>query len=126
HTSAEISNATAYSDGTGQANLVMKLNGLGSFSLATSTITGLTSIVNKAYVDAEVTAGKAWVNLTGKPSTFPPSTHTHTKAQITDLTTESWGATANTLALRDSSGRIKVGAPTDPEHATTKTYVDAE
>lgn len=26
----------------------------------------------------------AWADVTGKPSTFPPSTHTHTAAQISD------------------------------------------
>ena len=28
-----------------------------------------------------------WANLAGKPSTFPPDTHTHTAAQITDFAT---------------------------------------
>lgn len=28
-----------------------------------------------------------WANIAGKPSTFPPSTHNHTKAQITDFPT---------------------------------------
>ena len=27
----------------------------------------------------------AWNNVTGKPSTYPPSSHTHTKSQITDF-----------------------------------------
>ena len=35
----------------------------------------------------------AWENITGKPSTFPPSAHTHTKSQITDFpATWAWGA----------------------------------
>ncbi|QEH69908.1 hypothetical protein QTL86_02715 [Cellulosilyticum sp. ST5] len=29
----------------------------------------------------------AWTGITGKPSAFPPSTHTHTKSQITDFPT---------------------------------------
>lgn len=29
----------------------------------------------------------AWTGVTGKPSTFPPSSHTHTKSQITDFPT---------------------------------------
>lgn len=29
----------------------------------------------------------AWDDITGKPSTFPPSAHTHTSSDITDLTT---------------------------------------
>ena len=27
----------------------------------------------------------AWGDVTGKPSTFPPATHTHTVADVTDL-----------------------------------------
>ena len=29
----------------------------------------------------------SWASITGKPSTFPPSAHTHTSSDITDLTT---------------------------------------
>ena len=34
---------------------------------------------------AGTAASVPWGGVTGKPSTFPPSTHTHTKSQITDL-----------------------------------------
>ena len=35
----------------------------------------------------------AWSSITGKPSTFTPSSHTHTKSQITDFpTTWAWGS----------------------------------
>lgn len=35
----------------------------------------------------------AWSEITGKPSSFPPSTHTHTKSQITDFpATWAWGS----------------------------------
>jgi hypothetical protein len=33
-------------------------------------------------------------------------------------------ATPSTLAVRDASGRLSVGTPTDPAHATTKAYTD--
>lgn len=33
-------------------------------------------------------ADRSWSNITGKPSTFTPSTHTHTKSQITDMPTK--------------------------------------
>ena len=40
----------------------------------------------------------AWDEVTGKPSTFTPSTHTHTKSQITDFpTTWDWSNVANKL-----------------------------
>lgn len=29
----------------------------------------------------------SWASITGKPTTFPPSAHTHTSSDITDLTT---------------------------------------
>lgn len=29
-----------------------------------------------------------WSDVTGKPSEFPPESHTHTIAQVTDLTSE--------------------------------------
>ena len=29
----------------------------------------------------------SWASITGKPATFPPSAHTHTSSDITDLTT---------------------------------------
>lgn len=37
----------------------------------------------------------AWDNITGKPSTFPPSTHTHVKADITDLDDNTGGGGTN-------------------------------
>ena len=52
----------------------------------------------------------AWGNVSGKPSTFTPSNHTHTKSQITDFGTHVYDATisrdANTVlaAPNGSSG----------------------
>lgn len=43
-------------------------------------------------------------------------------SKLADATSE---ATANKLVLRDASGQAKFGAPTDPDHAATKSYVDA-
>ena len=40
--------------------------------------------VVKKYVD-DRTSSVAWNNVTGKPSTYTPSSHTHTKSQITDF-----------------------------------------
>lgn len=42
---------------------------------------------------SSISPSLAWENITGKPSTFPPSAHTHTKSQITDFpATWAWGA----------------------------------
>ena len=40
--------------------------------------------VVKSYVDGR-TSSVEWNNVSGKPSTYPPSSHTHTKSQITDF-----------------------------------------
>lgn len=79
----------------------------------------------KSYVDSEIVEAKKWANLTGVPSTFAPSSHTHTLSQITDLTL-SQDATASTVAQRDSGGRVSVSTPTGNAHATTKAYVDSQ
>lgn len=53
------------------------------------------------------TAGSAasvpWTGVTGKPSTFTPATHTHTKAQITDFPTALKNPAALTLSLNGTS-----------------------
>lgn len=83
-------------------------------------------IANKAYVDSKVSnAAVSWVNLSGKPATFPPDAHTHTQEDITDLPKSSQEATANTLAVRGTSGRLTVGTPSSTSDATTKAYVDS-
>ena len=41
----------------------------------------------------------AWSNVTGKPSTFAPSSHTHTKSQITDMPTALKNPTAVKVQL---------------------------
>ena len=59
---------------------------------------------------ADVANSVAWGNVSGKPSTFTPSSHTHTKSQITDFGTYVYDATisrdANTVlaAPNGSSG----------------------
>ena len=39
----------------------------------------------------------AWGNVSGKPSAFPPSSHTHTKSQITDFPSSLKNPTALTI-----------------------------
>lgn len=60
----------------------------------------------------------AWGDVTGKPATFPPATHTHTIANVTGLQTALDGkqasgsyATAAALAALDA----RVAALEDPE-----------
>ncbi len=53
-----------------------------------------------------------------------PASHTHTKTQISNLN-ESASAVANSMALRDSGGRLTAATPTGDGHLTPKSYVDA-
>lgn len=81
-----------------------------SYTTASST-TYATSAAVKAAYDAAMAAIAAlgsptWGSITGKPSTFPATAHTHTAADITDLNNQNSGAVANTLALRDSAADI--------------------
>lgn len=62
----------------------------------------------KGYM--EYTAGSAssvpWSGVTGKPSTFTPSSHTHTIAQITDISNANVKhATSANSATQDSAGQ---------------------
>ena len=41
----------------------------------------------KRYVDERPTPPPSWSDITGKPDTFPPEAHTHTKSEITDFPT---------------------------------------
>ena len=66
---------------------------------------------SKGYM--EYTAGSAssvpWSGVTGKPGTFTPSAHTHTIAEITDISSASvkhaTSADSATKATQDSAGQ---------------------
>ena len=96
----------------------------------------------------------AWSGVSGKPSDYPPSSHSHPVSDVTNLQTlldakaddvagagtraltftggtqDSGGvivdaaATASTIPLRGPGGVVNVGPPTDNTHAATKKYVD--
>ena len=50
-------------------------------------------------VSAKTADAVAWANVTGRPSTFAPSSHTHSKAQITDMPTALKNPTAVKVQL---------------------------
>lgn len=65
----------------------------------------------------------AWSDITGRPSTFPPSTHEHTAAQISDATEVGRGVlTADTAA----AARSAIGAGTSSQNLTAMTAAEAE
>lgn len=67
-----------------------------------------------------------WTDLTGVPTKFPPESHKHQVADITDLPTIEKNAKPSTLAQRWSDGTLSVPSnPGDSDNsATSKWYVD--
>lgn len=65
-----------------------------------------------------------WEAIAGKPTKFPPESHKHKMADISDLPEVSQSKTGWTLVRRLISGQVSVGEPFSSDHATTKKYVD--
>ncbi len=63
-------------------------------------------------VDAAETA--PWFGIIGKPSTYPPDTHTHTKSSITDFAevTENAKTSAYTLEIGDAGKMVTMASAT--------------
>ena len=64
-----------------------KISGTGSTTVKTDTSGNI-------VIDSPTTI--AWGSVTGKPTTFTPSTHSHTKSEITDLETKSLSVNGST------------------------------
>lgn len=66
----------------------------------------------------EFTAGSAssvpWTGITGKPNDYPPSSHTHTKSQITDF--PAYGTTAGTICEGNDSRLSDARTPVAHTH----------
>lgn len=67
----------------------------------------------------------AWSDVTGKPSTFPPDTHKHKMADISDFPEATENPTPDSLVKRDSTGSFLVQRPQQYAHAANKGYVDS-
>lgn len=65
-----------------------------------------------------------WDAINNKPSTFPPSSHKHQMADISDLPEVSYLNRGQTIARRLVDGQVRVGEPKDSDHAASKRYVD--
>lgn len=65
-----------------------------------------------------------WAGITGKPATFTPDAHKHTKADISDLPEVSDTPKGDTLVVRSASGAIRAGEPQGPNNVATQNYVD--
>ena len=111
HTIADITDLTVSK--TVALDHVVQRTTSGNITVPT-TPNATTSAASKSYVDAQV-------------STMANTTHTHTKADITDLETISTAATANHIVKRTTGGQITVpSSPSDVGSATSKSYVDTE
>lgn len=62
----------------------------------------------KAAPASFVTRWPAWGEVTGKPTTFTPASHTHTASQVT-------GLTASRALISDSAGKVAVSSVTSTE-----------
>lgn len=67
-----------------------------------------------------------WAGLNDKPSVFPPESHKHSIADLTDMPRITTGAYADDLVKRSTGGHIAVPTEVPPEryYATSKDYVD--
>lgn len=70
---------------------------------------------NGAWIDVNTTVTVAWTNVTGKPVTFPPSTHAHPESDITgliaDLANLQSQITTNVSAIAGKEPAIATGNP---------------
>lgn len=65
--------------------------------------TKLSSESGYVIYTAGTASSVAWTGVTGKPSTFAPSSHTHTKSQITDFPASLKNPTALTLTVNGTT-----------------------
>jgi hypothetical protein len=96
--------------------------------------------INQLITAAATVAAPAWADITGKPPTFTPATHTHAGGDIalasttqpgalsaadkTKLDNATAAATASRVVIRDGAGRAAFAAPSASGDAATKGYVD--
>lgn len=68
----------------------------------------------------------SWSGITDKPRVFPPESHKHSIADLTDMPRITTGAYAGDLVQRGTKGHISVPteAPSERFYATSKAYVD--
>ena len=67
-----------------------------------------------------------WAGITDKPSTFPPSSHTHKSADIVDAVTPlgASGRYPDRIAKLTSNGKLVADPPSQHSDVATKGYVD--
>ena len=112
HTASDVKDATAHSNIGSSANDTQA-------TVNTKIDTALGTKANTSSLKTVATTGK-YSDLTGIPSTFTPSTHTHTSSEITDSTAYSrLGTSAGaTQATINNAINTKIGALLDVDLIT--------
>jgi hypothetical protein len=73
--------------------------------------------------NASSASSVAWSNVTGKPSTFTPSNHTHTKSQITDFPALGTAAAKNVRTLTAQGASGWKDAATDQQYVPDMSFI---
>lgn len=92
-----------------------------SFTNGSSIPTGFTSNATITTNSNSLQGNLTWGEITGKPSTYTPSSHTHTISQITDISNASvkkaaTADSANSVAWGNVSGKPSTFTPSSHNH----------
>ncbi len=96
---------------------IVRRDSSGNFSAGT-----ITATLDGKASSASSADSVPWNGVTSKPSTFPPSAHTHASSDITDATDNN---TASTIVKRDSSGNFSAGTITATLNGNASTATNA-
>ena len=83
---------------------------------------GITDGASKTDISNASVEDRKWANITGKPSTFPPSSHTHTISQITDLQNQLNGKSSTSHNHDGRYLRTNIKAVTLSKNSLTYTF----
>lgn len=73
----------------------------------------------KAYTDANKVTSLPWSSITGKPSTFPPSSHSHSASDLPSASTSAKGVVQLTTSRTSSSTSLALTASAMNDHRTS-------
>lgn len=125
-------NAVKDSDYTNYRSLIWGASNSATAGFTPSTVTDSVFSCTNLYVQpssgtifatkfkGNLDGNVAWANVTGKPSTFAPSSHTHTRSQITDLGIAA-GKNIRGLTAQGASGWKD--AATDAQYVPDMTFI---
>ena len=89
-------------------------------SMSNTSTNAVQNKVVKSYVDGR-TSSVAWNNITDKPSTYTPSSHTHTKSQITDFPSSLPANGGNSATVNGHT--VNSNVPANAKFTDTNTWI---